>query len=168
MSACRWEGVQVLQLVVEAAGANTGDMALWADARFVSSSQKPYLAVDDLEFNLASQVTRSNILEYVSARDADGNDISHNITYTTDYAGQSSGTFTVTYTVTDGAGGRHSRGALPRRTVSARRRGRNILYAEKIQINYKRAVFTALLFVTKYFCPRLSKAVNELPLCIFC
>lgn len=55
------EGVQVLRLVVEANGSNTGDMALWADACFVSRQKKPYLAVDDLEFNRAFQVTESSL-----------------------------------------------------------------------------------------------------------
>lgn len=103
------EGVEVLQLVVDAKGSNTNDQAVWGNARFTTAGSTPYLAVDDLEFNQSWQVTPENLLEYVSARDAHGNDITDSVTYETDYRGQESGTFSVTYTAADQAGNTHSR-----------------------------------------------------------
>lgn len=99
--------VEVLQLVVDAKGSNANDMAVWANAHFTKAENAPYLAVDDLEFNQSWQVTPENILEYVTAKDMEGNDISNQVTYQTDYNGQASGTYSVTYTATDDQG--HSR-----------------------------------------------------------
>ena len=101
--------VEVLQLVVDAKGSNANDLAVWGDAHFTKTENAPYLAVDDLEFNQSWQVTKENLLEYVVAKDADGNDISHNVTYQTNYNGQASGTYSITYTATDDAGHSHSR-----------------------------------------------------------
>lgn len=102
-------GVEVLQLVVDAKGSNANDQAVWGNARFTTAGNTPYLAVDDLEFNQSWQVTPENILEYVSAKDVGGNDITNSVTYETDYQGQDSGTFSVTYTATDSVGNTHSR-----------------------------------------------------------
>lgn len=99
--------VEVLQLVVDAKGSNANDMAVWANAHFTKAENAPYLAVDDLEFNQSWQVTPENILEYVTAKDMEGNDISNQVTYQTDYNGQASGIYSVTYTATDDQG--HSR-----------------------------------------------------------
>ncbi|WP_158099430.1 NPCBM/NEW2 domain-containing protein [Pseudoflavonifractor sp. An85] len=65
--------VEVLQLVVDAKGSNANDMAVWANAHFTKAENAPYLAVDDLEFNQSWQVTPENILEYVTAKDMEGN-----------------------------------------------------------------------------------------------
>lgn len=46
------EGINVLQLVVDSLGANSSDYAVWGNAFFVGNKDTPYLAVDDLEFNL--------------------------------------------------------------------------------------------------------------------
>lgn len=101
--------VQVLQLVVDARGSNAHDLAVWGDACFTKTADAPYLAVDDLEFNQSWQVTKQNILEYVVARDAQGQDISQKVTYQTDYKGEDKGTFHVTYTAADQAGHTHTR-----------------------------------------------------------
>ncbi len=100
--------VQVLKIVVTTiSGSNPH--ATWGNAAFYKEAETPYLAVDDLEFNLAEQVTSSNILEYAVAKDKDGNDITKNITYKTNYDGEKSGNFKVLYSVSDESGNTHKR-----------------------------------------------------------
>lgn len=100
---------EVLQLVVDAEGSNAGDLAVWGNAHFTRQKDLPFLSVGDLEFSRSWQVTPENILEYVSAHDVNGNDITSGIRYTTDYSGEESGVFRVTYTAEDAVGNTHSR-----------------------------------------------------------
>lgn len=103
------EDAQVLQLVVESEGSNANDNAIWANAHFTRENYTPYLEVYDLEFNLPSQVTKSNIMEYVTAYDDDGVDLTESITYETNYNGEKQGEFYVTYSVKDKSGNVHTR-----------------------------------------------------------
>lgn len=101
---------EVVQLLVMDNGNNSYDHAVWADAGFIKENKNsPWLEVNPLEFNLPSQVTRSNILEYADAKDYKGNDIEKNIEYTTNYVQGQTGEFTVTYTVTDAEGNKRTR-----------------------------------------------------------
>lgn len=127
------EGVSVVQLVVEALdkGSAPNNHSIWADARFVKSEASPWLRVSDKVFSIPDQVTEENILEGVFARtlsgepgktDApvvgsdgtlrngkEGNDLSDEVTYTTDYVPGQTGNFALTYRVVDAQGIERSR-----------------------------------------------------------
>ncbi len=100
--------VKVLKIAVTTVS-GSNPHAVWGDAAFYKEAETPYLAVDDLEFNLAEQVTASNILEYAIAKDKEENDITKDIKYETDYKDEESGTFKVLYSVTDKNGNTHKR-----------------------------------------------------------
>lgn len=101
--------VSVLQLVVDSLGATSYDHAVWANAAFYKQDNTPYLKVSDLEFNLNTQVTKSNILDYVEAKDSDGTDITEKVTYTTNFQGEEMGNFYVTYEVEGSSGIKRTR-----------------------------------------------------------
>ncbi len=95
------EGVEVFQIFAKIGSSGTGDYMGIGDPKFTKEKAKPYLDVFDLEFNLPSQVNDINILDYAKAYDINGNDISDNITYTTNYIKGTTGSYDVTYIITD-------------------------------------------------------------------
>lgn len=121
-------GVHVLQLVADPVGSNSFDHAIWADARFSKAEPTPYLVASAKEFQTPEQVTSANILEGVFARTLsgelvrddqpitswrgytlyngkEGNDLSDEVTYTTDYTPGAVGDgFSITYRVEDRQG----------------------------------------------------------------
>lgn len=93
--------VEVFQIFVEIQGSGTGDYMAMGDPKFTKAKATPYLSVFDLEFNLPSQVTAFNFLEFAKAYDINNNNISSSISYETDYVMGSgaTGQYTVTYIV---------------------------------------------------------------------
>lgn len=125
--------VSVLELVAEAAdrSAAPNNHAVWADATLSKAEATPWLSASDKTFSIPDQVTEENILEGVFARtlsgepgatDApvtcskgtlrngkEGNDLTDALTYETDYVPGQTGSFSVTYRVTDARGLTRSR-----------------------------------------------------------
>lgn len=101
------EGAERLTLVADSVGGNGNDHAVWADCKLtyyndIYNDIKPDLRAYDVEFSSPYQVTEANILENARAYDFSGNDISGDITYTTDYEEGQIGEFEITYKVSDG------------------------------------------------------------------
>ncbi len=94
-------GVEVFQIYVDIMGNGSGDYVGMGDPKFTKQTAKPYLCVDDLEFNLPEQVTKENILQYAEAKNISSEDISDEITYETNYVTGKTGTFNVTYIIKD-------------------------------------------------------------------
>ncbi|MFI3329750.1 MAG: NPCBM/NEW2 domain-containing protein [bacterium] len=92
-------GVKVFQMFIETQGSGNGDYIGLGDPKFTKEEAKAYLNVFDLEFNLPNQVIPENILEYATAKDIDGNDISDDITYETDYVKGQTGEYYITYSI---------------------------------------------------------------------
>ena len=138
--------IHVLELVVEATdkGAHPNNHAIWADASFGKEEATPWLSASDKEFSIPEQVTPENILEGVFARTLssepgatdqpvtgvagtlrngrEGNDLSDEVTYTTDYVAGETGTFSITYRAVDAAGLTRTR--TVKMTVQGRERTR--------------------------------------------
>ncbi len=95
------EGVQVLQIYIDNLGNGIGDFIGLGDPVLIKETSSAYLDVFDLEFNQADQVTISNLLEYPEAYDIDGNDISDDVKFTTNYQIGEIGTFDLTYYLYD-------------------------------------------------------------------
>lgn len=138
--------IRVLELVVEATDkrAHPNNHAIWADASFGKEEATPWLSASDKEFSIPEQVTPENILEGVFARTLssepgatdqpvtgvagtlrngrEGNDLSDEVTYTTDYVAGETGTFSITYRAVDAAGLTRTR--TVKMTVQGRERTR--------------------------------------------
>ena len=95
------KGVDRICLVVDSLGTNGNDHGVWADTKFYYYNDiKPSLIAEDLEFASPRQVTKENILYHARATNFDGQDISNQITYVTNYDG-GVGVYDLTYKVND-------------------------------------------------------------------
>ncbi len=91
--------VDVFQIIIDIQGSGNGDYIGMGDPKFTKEKATPYLDAFDLEFNLPSQVTAFNILEFVEAYDITGKNITDTVTYETSYIQGQTGSFDVTYIV---------------------------------------------------------------------
>lgn len=171
--------VRVLELVAEATdkGAHPNNHTIWADASFGKPEATPWLSASDKEFAIPDQVTPENILEGVFARTLsgdpgstdepvrgpagtlrngrEGNDLSNEVTYTTDYIAGETGTFNVTYRVEDGGG------LVRERTVkmTVRDRERTKLDAD---LDYLTSPFASFLYTGRDYLDEQGKAAFDL------
>lgn len=97
-------GASTLRLVTDSMGANSNDHTIWAGARFAVMDSAPSISAKDVAFTSPGQVDLKAILAGVTATDAEDGDMSAAVRYETDYAPGRTGTFEITYTVTDSDG----------------------------------------------------------------
>lgn len=96
-------GVDRITLIADSIAGNGNDHAVWADCELhYFNNIKPKLLTDDVEFAGSQSVTKYNILENARATTFDGNDISDQIEYSTNYKSGQSGEFWIKYQVNDG------------------------------------------------------------------
>lgn len=171
--------VKVLTLVADSRGSNSWDHSAWADAAFYKASAEPWLYVSDKEFSSPEQVNDTNILEGVYARTlsgevgetdelvtvngrtfgngTEGNDLCDDVTYTTNYTEGATGTFDLTYSVTD------AQGLTRSRTVQMTVRG-----TEEYRLNadgdYLTKPFASYLYACRDYLDEQGKAAFDLSL----
>lgn len=172
---------KVIQLVAEATNkaAHPNNHSVWADAKFTKQKATPWLSVSDKEFSNPEQVTSANILEGVFARTlsgpvgetdkpvvgqdgtlrngTEGNDLSGDITYTTDYVEGKTGTFSITYSVTDAQGLERTR-SVKMKVLS------NEVFRTNADIDYLTTPFASFLYTGRDYFDEQGKAAFDLSL----
>lgn len=170
---------KVIQLVAEAdnKAVHPNNHAVWADAKFIKQQATPWLSVSDKEFSNPEQVTPANILEGTFARTlsgpvgetdkpvagqdgtlhngTEGNDLSDDITYTTDYVEGETGTFTITYSVKDAQGLERSR--TVKMTVLS-----DEVFHTNADIDYLTTPFASFLYAGRDYFDEQGKAAFDL------
>lgn len=170
---------KVIQLVAQAAdkGAHPNNHAVWADAKFSKGEPTPWLSVSDKEFSNPEQVTPANILEGVFARTlsgpvgetdkpvvgsdgtlhngTEGNDLSGDVTYTTDYVPGKTGKFTIDYSVKDAQGYTRTRSVTM--TVMSEE-----VYRTNANIDYLTTPFASFLYAGRDYFDEQGKAAFDL------
>lgn len=171
--------VKVLQLVVEATdkASHPNNHTIWGDAAFYKAEATPWLSASDKEFTNPDQVTAANILEGVFARTLsgevgqtdqpvggpngtlrngkEGNDLSDEVTYETDYVEGSTGEFTITYHVKDAQGIERSRSV--KMTVQGTER-----YRLDADLEYLTTPFASYLYAGRDYFDEQGKAAFDL------
>lgn len=172
---------KVIQLVAEATNkaVHPNNHSVWADAKFIKQKATPWLSVSDKEFSNPEQVTSANILEGVFARTlsdpvgetdkpvvgqdgtlrngTEGNDLSGDITYTTDYVEGKTGTFSITYSVTDAQGLERTR-SVKMKVLS------NEVFRTNADIDYLTTPFASFLYTGRDYFDEQGKAAFDLSL----
>lgn len=97
-------GAKELRLVTDSMGANSSDHTVWAGARFAVADSAPVILARDVAFADPAGVDLDAAAAAVTASDAEDGDLTGAVTYTSDYIPGKTGTFSITYSVTDSDG----------------------------------------------------------------
>lgn len=97
-------GAQRVELVADSNGANGSDHTVWAAARFALLSSAPVIYAPNSTFTDPADVDLEGILAQVTATDVEDGDLTAAITYETNYVSGKTGSFDITYAVTDSDG----------------------------------------------------------------
>ncbi|MFI3141011.1 MAG: NPCBM/NEW2 domain-containing protein [Clostridia bacterium] len=101
---------EVVQInIVNSDTSTSGDLVVIGEPVFIKASNHPTLEVYDIEFNDHDQITQNSLLQYVTSFDVDGEDLSEQVSFTTNYTQDVDGTYDVTYTTTGKSGDSYSR-----------------------------------------------------------
>lgn len=93
-----------VELVANSNGSNSQDHTVWANARFSKASSVPVINANNSTFTDPADVNLEAILANVTATDVEDGDLSSQVTYKTNYVAGKTGSFDITYSVTDSEG----------------------------------------------------------------
>lgn len=97
-------GASTVELVADSNGGNSQDHTVWAGARFSKASSAPVINAPNSTYTDAADVKLEDILSKVTATDVEDGDLSSRVTYKTNYVAGKTGSFDITYSVTDSEG----------------------------------------------------------------